>query len=59
MKDSGSNPKESLMVGDNYEADVLGAKKLRINTLHFVAHGEEIHNKNETIFKLIELKSIL
>ena len=39
LKDSGSNPKESLMVGDNYEADVLGAKKLRINTLHFVAHG--------------------
>ena len=59
LKDSGSNPKESLMVGDNYEADVLGAKKLKINTLHFVAHGEEIHNKNETIFKLIELKSIL
>ena len=59
LKDSESNPKESLMVGDNYEADVLGAKKLRINTLHFVAHGEEIHNKNETIFKLIELKSIL
>ena len=59
LKDSGSKPNESLMVGDNYEADVLGAKKLRINTLHFVAHGEEIHNKNETIFKLIELKSIL
>tara|TARA_A100001011_G_scaffold163831_1_gene172495 strand:- start:296 stop:976 length:681 start_codon:yes stop_codon:yes gene_type:complete len=59
LKDSESNAKESLMVGDNYEADVLGAKKLRINTLHFVAHGEEIHNKNETIFKLIELKSIL
>ena len=59
LKDSGSKPNESLMVGDNYEADVLGAKKLRINTLHFVAHGEEIYNKNETIFKLIELKSIL
>ena len=59
LRDSGSTPQESLMVGDNYEADVLGAKKLRINTLHFVAHGEEIHNKNETIFKLIELKSIL
>jgi len=59
LTDSGSNPKESLMVGDNYEADVLGAKKLNINTIHFVAHGEEIHNKNETIYKLIELKSIL
>ena len=46
LKDSGSNANESLMVGDNYEADVLGAKKLRINTLHFVAHGEEIHDKN-------------
>ena len=59
LTDSRSVPKESLMVGDNYEADVLGAKKLRINTLHFAAHGEEIHNKNETIYKLIELKSIL
>ena len=57
--DSGSKSQESLMVGDNYEADVLGAKKLRIKTLHFVARGEKIHNKNETIFKLIELKSIL
>ena len=59
LTDSRSIPKESLMVGDNYEADVLGAKKLNINTIHFVAHGEEIHNKNETIYKLIELKSIL
>tara|TARA_B100000989_G_scaffold179308_1_gene134695 strand:- start:33 stop:713 length:681 start_codon:yes stop_codon:yes gene_type:complete len=59
ITDSGSKPKESVMVGDNYEADVLGAKKLKINTIHFVAHGEEIHNKNETIHKLIELKSIL
>ena len=57
--DSGSGPNESLMVGDNYEADVLGAKKLNINTIHFVAHGEKIHNKNETIHKLMELKSIL
>jgi len=57
--DSGSKSQESLMVGDNYEADVLGAKKLNINTIHFVAHGEEIHNKNETIYKLIDLKSIL
>ncbi len=59
LTDSGSGPNESLMVGDNYEADVLGAKKLNINTIHFVAHGEKIHNKNETIHKLMELKSIL
>lgn len=59
LSDSGSSPNESLMVGDNYEADVLGAKKLKIKTIHFVAHNEKIHNKSETIHKLVELKSIL
>ena len=47
------------MVGDNYEADIMGAKKLDIKTIHFVAHGEEIHNKKETIHKLIQIKDFL
>ena len=59
LEDSISKANESLMIGDNYEADILGAKKLNIQTIHFVAHGEEIQNKNETIHKLIELKAIL
>ena len=59
LTDSGSKAEESLMVGDNYEADIIGAKKINIQTIHLVAHGEKMHNKNETINKLIELKAIL
>ena len=59
LTDSGSKAEESLMVGDNYEADIMGAQKLNIKAIHFVAHGEEIHNKNQTIHKLIELKDFL
>ena len=49
LSDSGSSPNESLMVGDNYEADVLGAKKLKIKTIHFVAPVSYTHLTLPTI----------
>lgn len=52
-------PKNALMVGDNLEADILGAQSVGFQTLHFNAHGEAKHNVCQMIDTLIEIKSIL
>ena len=59
LTDSRSEAYESLMVGDNYEADILGAKNLNIQTIHYVAHGEEIHDDCRVIHDLKDLIKIL
>lgn len=51
--------KNSLMVGDNLEADILGAKSAGFHTLHFNAHNELKHDLCLMIDTLIEIKSIL
>ncbi|MCL6264937.1 YjjG family noncanonical pyrimidine nucleotidase [Flagellimonas myxillae] len=52
-------PKNALMVGDNLEADILGAKAVGFQTLHFNAHKEPLHDLCQMIDRLIEIKSIL
>ena len=59
LTDSRSVACDSLMVGDNYEADILGAKKLNIQTIHYVAHGEEIYDDCRVIHDLKDLIKIL
>ena len=52
-------PKNSLMVGDSLEADILGAKSLGMQTLHFNSNDEPDHDHCKTINNLIEIKSFL
>ncbi|MFX0555342.1 YjjG family noncanonical pyrimidine nucleotidase [Maribacter sp. CXY002] len=52
-------PSKSLMVGDSLEADILGAKSLGFNTIHFNAHREPEHNHCLMITALGEIKSYL
>ncbi|TAI49688.1 YjjG family noncanonical pyrimidine nucleotidase [Flagellimonas allohymeniacidonis] len=49
----------SLMIGDNMEADVLGARYLGFHTVHFNAHADGDPNLCKTIDDLLEIKSIL
>lgn len=51
--------KNALMVGDNIEADILGAQSVGFQTIHFNAHNEPEHNICKMINGLIEIKSIL
>ncbi len=51
--------KNALMVGDNIEADILGAQSVGLQTIHFNAHNEPEHNICKMINSLIEIKSIL
>jgi len=54
-----ADPRKSLMVGDNLEADIMGAKQLDMHLLHFNSNGEPQHDICRTIYDLIEIKSLL
>ena len=49
----------SMMIGDNIEADILGAKAVGLETLHFNVHGEPVHEYCHIIHDLSEIKSYL
>ncbi|WP_036379887.1 YjjG family noncanonical pyrimidine nucleotidase [Muricauda sp. MAR_2010_75] len=53
------DPRNTIMVGDSLEADILGAKSMGMQVLHFNANGEPEHDHCITINNLIEIKSFL
>lgn len=59
LKKASVAPENALMVGDNLEADILGAMSVGMKALHFNAHKESEHQVCKMINDLIEIKSIL
>lgn len=53
------HPENSLMIGDNVEADILGAKAMGMQVLHYNFHKDSDHGECIMINDLIEIKSIL
>ncbi|MCU0325198.1 MAG: YjjG family noncanonical pyrimidine nucleotidase [Spirosomaceae bacterium] len=49
----------SLMIGDNYEADILGAKSAGMDSVYFNPETFEATDANYTINHLLKLKNIL
>lgn len=49
----------ALMIGDNMEADILGAQALGFHTIHFNANNEPFHDYCPMITKLSEIKRYL
>lgn len=54
-----ADPRHALMVGDDLEADILGAKAMGMQVVHFSSNKESGHDICKTIYDLIEIKSIL
>ncbi|MFC5044195.1 YjjG family noncanonical pyrimidine nucleotidase [Aquimarina hainanensis] len=52
---SGANIDSSIMIGDNYEADILGAEKVGIQAICYNYHQEKLP---EDILQVSDLKSI-
>ncbi len=50
---------ESIMIGDNFEADILGAKNVGMHTIFCEFNGEIAIEKTLTITKLEQLKDYL
>lgn len=59
LKRASVGPQNSLMIGDNLEADIMGAKSVGMQALHFNSNGESQHNECKMINNLLEIKSIL
>lgn len=51
--------KESIMIGDNFEADILGAKSVGMNAIFCKFNGEESSSEVLSVTKLAQLKSFL
>ena len=60
LKLANTTPENSMMIGDNYEADILGAHQIGMKTIFFNYHQEKISQNNTiSISKLIEIKDHL
>ncbi|WKK66775.1 YjjG family noncanonical pyrimidine nucleotidase [Lutimonas zeaxanthinifaciens] len=59
LEAAGADPDRSVMIGDNFEADILGAKNVGMQTIFCKFNGEIANEKVPTVEKLIELKSLL
>ena len=59
LERAGVSAAMSLMIGDNLEADILGAKAAGFHALHFNAHNDAPHEHCLMIEDLIEIKSHL
>ena len=54
-----TNVKQSIMIGDNYEADILGAHNIGMDTIFFNISNHSNEHKIKQINNLIQLKTYL
>ena len=59
LKAAGATQKESLMIGDNLEADIIGALNAGFSAIHFNNNNEPTHSHCKIITNLKSLNSIL
>lgn len=56
---AGVEAKNSVMIGDNIEADVLGSMNMGLDAICFNVHGTKLDNHIKQVRNLLELKSYL
>ena len=59
LKAAGATQNESLMIGDNLEADIIGALDAGFSAIHFNNNNEPLHSHCKIITDLKSLNSIL
>ena len=59
LKAAGATQNESLMIGDNLEADIIGALDAGFSAIHFNNNNEPLHSHCKIITDLKSLSSIL
>ena len=58
LKTVNTTAKASIMIGDSFEADILGALNQGMQAIHFNSHNEEVHTKCPIVYSLAELKAL-
>ena len=59
LSDANCQPSRAVMIGDSYEADILGALQAGMHAIHFAVAGETPHNDCVMIDDLERLLEIL
>ena len=59
LRDANCEPSRAVMIGDSYEADILGALQVGMHAIHFAVAGETPHNDCVMIDDLERLLEIL
>lgn len=59
MQKSGAKFDNSIMIGDDYEADIKGAEAIGLSTICFNYHKEELPFQNIQVSELKEIKNYL
>ena len=52
-------PKNSIMIGDSLEADILGALNIGMHAIHFNSHNEPQHNHCPMVLNLHQIRGII
>ena len=58
LKTVNTTAEASIMIGDSFEADILGALNQGMQAIHFNSHNEEVHSKCPIVYSLAELKAL-
>ena len=56
LKTVNTTAEASIMIGDSFEADILGALNQGMQAIHFNSHNEKVHTKCPIVYSLAELK---
>lgn len=59
MKLANTNPQESIMIGDNWEADIMGAYQCGMQVIFCNFHQEPVGENIKSISHLLQLKQYL
>ena len=59
LDDSGCIARESVMIGDSFEADIQGSLSVGMNAIHYVNFGEKEHKECIIVNNLLSIKKIL
>ena len=59
LEKAGVSPVKSVMVGDSLEADILGAKNVGMQTIHFNSTNDPEHEHGIIVTDLLEIKNYL
>lgn len=59
LKKANVNAEQSVMIGDNLEADILGAKAVGLSCIHYNVHQDPPHEHCPIVEDLMELKKYL
>ena len=59
LENSGCIAKESVMIGDSFEADIQGSLAVGMNAIHYINFGEKEHTECIIVNNLLSIKKIL